>query len=70
MRVRVFWLPEIVCLIRAAIDAAVAGAGQVVQSQDNGRLSQLVSVSERAAVHLGVDSAGGGSQGGLRLRGG
>jgi hypothetical protein len=47
----------------AAIDAAVAGAGQAVQSQDNGRLLSWFPFQEGRRYIIGVDSAGGGSQG-------
>lgn len=47
----------------AVIDAAVAGAGQAVQSQDNGRLLSWFPFQEGRRYIIGVDSAGGGSQG-------
>jgi hypothetical protein len=46
-----------------AIDAAAAGAAPVLQSQDNGRLLIFFPYQEGRRYIIGIDSAGGGSQG-------
>jgi len=63
MRVRVFWLPEIVCLIWRRSMRQWRAPGKVVQSQDNGRLLSWFPFQKGRRYIIGVDSAGGGSQG-------
>ncbi|MFZ0774598.1 MAG: terminase [Candidatus Sulfotelmatobacter sp.] len=46
-----------------AIEKAVAGAGQAVESQDNGRLVIFFPPQEGRQYIIGVDTAGGGSHG-------